>query len=298
MSEKILFDEFVEKVALESGFDFDTAHDYVEAMFETIVEKSVAGETIKIRQFGSFIPRWYKAKRGINPQTKQALDILPHYHMHYAVSKGLENTLNSGKTFSPITLEKAPSLFRKLVTVTIVALLIALIYRSYFIAQEPTVLVQATVTKTQVLPTVQTLEEALQVPALVEEALPVLTKTKTVPSHYRVAEFETLSQISQIVYSNSIYWPLLYQSNVSLIATPDKIYTGTNLLVPKKSESITLYKAYLLAFKSYLKADKMGQSFWTLCSGARYLGGDFAEFLKRRINDREFSVVKRCIQER
>lgn len=69
MNQKVHFDDFIRQVALESGFDVDTARAYVEALFETIVEENSKGEPVKIQKFGSFQLRAYKAKRGINPQT-------------------------------------------------------------------------------------------------------------------------------------------------------------------------------------------------------------------------------------
>ena len=95
MHKSVPFDDFIEQVALESGYDYDTAKTYVESMFETIVQESTKGLNVKIRNLGSFQPRWYKAKRGINPQTQQPLDILPHYHIHFATSKELEKMINS-----------------------------------------------------------------------------------------------------------------------------------------------------------------------------------------------------------
>ena len=95
MNEKIHYDDFVEQIVLESGYDHDTVREYLGVMFETIVTESTKGKLVKLRNFGSFQPRWYKAKRGINPQTKQPLDILPHYHIHFASSKALQNALNN-----------------------------------------------------------------------------------------------------------------------------------------------------------------------------------------------------------
>ena len=66
------------------------------------------------------------------------------------------------------------------------------------------------------------------------------------------------------------------------------------LNIPKKSEDSTLEHAYLDAYNSYLAVDKLGKSFWTLCSGARYMGGDFVSYLSGKIPDSDFTVVKRC----
>lgn len=327
MNDKIVFNDFVEQVASESGFDIDTAKAYVTAMFETIVEQSVAGETIKVQNFGSFIPKWYKAKRGINPQTKQAIDILPHYHIHYAMSKGLDQTLNSGEISTPIALDDSPNLFKKLVIIGLVALLIAFFYPS---EQDKSIPLQTTVSETKVIaPEIVQLQTELEDEIEPEtetgltneadletvansqtgintqtgigsgiESEPVLIPQvgkKILPEYYLVKDHETLTLISKILYEKSLYWPLLYQNNTSLIPVPDVIYPGTNLSVPEKTENYPLYTAYLLAFESYLSADKMGKSFWTLCSGAKYLGDDFKDFLKGKIDGDEYKVVRHCV---
>ena len=305
MNEKIHFDDFVEQVSLEAGYDIDTARDYVEKMFETIIEESTKGRNVKIQNFGSFQPRWYKAKHGINPQTKQPLEILPHYHIHYAVSKGLEQTLNSGEKVTKITIDEKPSILGRIMVVAFIALLVTLFYRSFFMPEPeiiklPTQQVE-TPAKEVVLPkavekeveVVQNAEEPVVVDKVIEEVAPVVTK-EMLPTHYKVKEQETLSEISVSLYGNSIYWPQLFESNQRKVSSPDLLLKGITLKVPKQSEGNILQKAYLTAYKSYLSADKMSQSFWTLCSGVRYMGSDFVDYLSHHIDKSDMRVIKRC----
>ena len=309
MNEKIHFDDFVEQVALESGFDVDTARAYVESMFETIIEESAKGRNVKIQNFGSFQPRWYKAKRGINPQTQQALEILPHYHIHYAVSKGLKETLNSGEKITKITIDEKPNILGKIIIVALLALLGTLLYRSFFMPEveiQPLPIKEvSTVEKEAVTPKekdiIVTQEQEEPIPVItkevVKEVAPVVVKkvTKpTLPTHYKVRSTETLSEISLNIYGNSIYWPQLFLSNQSKISSPDLILKGTNLIIPKQSEKKPLYSAYLAAYKSYLNADKFSQSFWTLCSGAKYLGQKFVSYLSKNIHESDLKVIKKC----
>ena len=305
MNEKVHFDDFVEQVALEAGYDIDTAKAYVENMFETILDESGKGRNVKIQNFGSFQPRYSKAKRGINPQTQQPIDILPHYHIHYAVSKGLEKTLNSGERVTPISINEKPNVLGRVIIVALAALLITLIYRSFFMpqteiqqlsTQQVTVPVkEAVVAKTQE-PTVKVEEPA---PVAVEEVIKypedvVTKKVPTLPTHYKVQGDQTLSDISVTLYGKSIYWPQLFKSNQAKISSPDLIVKGTTLSVPKASENSILHHAYLAAHQSYLAADKFSQSFWTLCSGARYMGDGFVSYLSNKIPKSDFKVVKRC----
>lgn len=311
MNEKIHFDDFVEQVALEAGYDIDTAKAYVVNMFETIVEESANGRNVKVKNFGSFQPRYAKAKRGINPQTQQPLDILPHYHIHYAVSKGLEQTLNSGEKVTKITINEKPNILGRVVLVALGALLITLFYRSFFMPETelqklPTQ--QATVpVKEVVAPKAE--EKASVATPKVEEPAPVvevikhpeqavIKKRPALPTHYTVKKGQTLSEISLELYGSSIYWPLLFENNKDTLSSPDLIFTGMTLKIPKASKDSTLQDAYLDAYNSYLSTDNLSKSFWTLCSGARYMGESFVSHLSGKIPDSDFMVVKRCSQAR
>lgn len=304
MNEKVHFDTFVEQVALESGFDEDTARDYVETLFETIVEESAQGRNVKIKNFGSFQPRWSKAKRGINPQTGQPLDILPHYHIHYAVSKGLEETLNSGEKVTKIAIDTKPNIIGKIITVVLVALLITLIYRSFFMPQPvttpklPTKQVEV-MQQDPVTPVVKEEEEEKEqeeAPQPLMEEKVITASEPTLPTFYKVQALQTLSEISVALYGNSIYWPLLFVTNSHQITVPDLIYEGITLKVPAISQGSLLYQAYLSAHQSYMNHDKFSQSFWTLCSGAKFMGQDFILFLSEHLDKAELKVVKHCIR--
>ncbi len=305
MNEKIHYDDFVEQVALESGFDLDTAKDYVDTLFETIVEQSAQGRNVKIKNFGSFQPRWSQAKRGINPQTGQPLDILPHYHIHYAVSKGLDETLNSGEKVTKIAIDEKPNIFGKIFTVVLIALLITLIYRSFFmpddqIVQLPTKELNTPETKDIAHESDEPVKQEPDEEKTVEEPQPIVTQeikkesAPTLPAYYKVQTLQTLSEISVALYGNSAYWPLLFASNSSKIVSPDLIYEGSTLKVPAISTGLVLQKAYLAAYQSYMKHDKFSKSFWTLCSGAKFMGEDFIKFLSNHIDEAELKVVKKC----
>jgi len=94
MNEKIHFDDFAEQVALEAGFDVETAKDYIYTLFETVIEENEKGAWVKIRNFGSFHPVYNKARRIVNPQTGAPMDVAAHYHVNFKASGALSTIVN------------------------------------------------------------------------------------------------------------------------------------------------------------------------------------------------------------
>jgi nucleoid DNA-binding protein len=297
MNEKIHYDDFIEQIALESGYDYDTVKDYVSVMFETIIIQNTKGKSVKLRNFGSFQPRWYKAKRGINPQTQQPLIILPHYHVHFASSKALQNALNdkASKPFLP-----------KLILVAL-AVLLALAYFYTSTNKPVTTKIVNTVQETQTVKPVlekpveaQKVEEVMQESIEEEEKQQVIqepTQTKNAPLYsgsYTINTNDSLSVIGLRVYGNKGYWPLLYSANNSKVSNPDLIFTGDSLVIPDKTASKSLYISYMDVYNAYKQRDLVGKSFWILCEGSHFMGKDFQIYLKKKLTPEEYAIIQRC----
>lgn len=300
MNEKIAYDTFIEQVALESGYDYDTAKDYVEAMFETIVKESSQGNSVKVRNLGSFQPRWYKAKRGINPQTKEPLDILPHYHIHFASSKELEGLLNAKTVIYKNPLN---GVLKRLVVVLLFALIGTLIYRSFFmpdvlIPQKPVKVVPVE-KKIVVEPKKESIvikevikkEPVVVIPPKVSESI---KKVLSYPFVYTVSKNETLSEIGFKIYMNTKFWPLIFQANRKLITNPDKIMPGQKLTIPATVEGKELHNAYMQVKKAYDTIGNMGKIYWVLCEGANLLDSSFKQMLQKNLHPVEYKIIKRC----
>ena len=314
MNEKIHYDDFIEQIVLESGYDNDTVREYLGVMFETIVTENTKGNLVKLRNFGSFQPRWYKAKRGINPQTKQPLDILPHYHIHFASSKALQNALNN---------EPPKSFLQKLILPALVVLVAVLLVYFNTLTNEPVTVntvkqlqeVQTIVTTVNepVEPVIEKLMEPEVVeemaPEAIEEAVvmqePVVISQKPIPStkpskiplypgSHRVTANESLSTIGSKVYGSKGYWPLLYSANNSKISNPDLILSGYSLVVPDKTESKQLYSSYMDVHNAYMQRDLMSKSFWILCQGTHFMDKDFQMYLKKQLSPSEYPIIEKC----
>lgn len=76
----------VGKVGLPRG----EAQEIVEAVFDTIKETLIAGESVKISVFGTFNVRKKGARVGRNPKTKQEVEITPRRVVTFKASDYLK----------------------------------------------------------------------------------------------------------------------------------------------------------------------------------------------------------------
>lgn len=300
MNEKIHYDEFVEQIVLKSGYDEETVREYLSVMFETIIMENTHGNPVKLRNFGSFQPRWYKAKRGINPQTGEPLDILPHYHIHFASSKVLKNALNDEPEESSFLL--------KLILFLIVALLAGFLF--YFTQSVEKSVERKIVKEVEVTEEVKPVEQKVLEPKVVEDqevevkqqVAHTIEETETTkpkyPGSYKIQLNDTLSEIGSEVYGNKGYWPLLFSANNSKLSDPDLILSGDSLVVPDKIDSKQLYSSYMEVHNAYKQRFQIGKSFWILCEGTNFIGKDFQIYLKDQLTPVEYPIIQRCSKNR
>lgn len=63
--------ELAKELAASEGFSIQRANNVIDSLFDIIGSAMKAGESIKIRRFGTFTVRERKPKNFINPKTKQ-----------------------------------------------------------------------------------------------------------------------------------------------------------------------------------------------------------------------------------
>ena len=67
--------EFIEAVSAKAGLSKTDGKKAVDAMVETILSEMEKGEKVSILGFGSFSVVEKAARKGVNPRTKEAIDI-------------------------------------------------------------------------------------------------------------------------------------------------------------------------------------------------------------------------------
>ena len=85
--------ELVEEVAGKVGLTKKDAGNVVDAMTETIANRLKKGEKVTLVGFGTFQVMERKARRGVNPQTRGAIDIPAKKVPKFRPGKGLREAV-------------------------------------------------------------------------------------------------------------------------------------------------------------------------------------------------------------
>lgn len=289
MNDKRHFDDFAEQVALEAGFDVDTAKDYIYTMFEAVIEENEKGEWVKIRNFGSFHPVHNKARRSINPQTGEPMTIPAHYHVNFKASGILSKIVNAkyGHLHPEVIEEERRSAMPWMIGGAVAALFLGI--ASYFAFSTPQELEPAMEPAPQEtvpapMPAEKTAPEEAAPPMMEEKAeeveesylppepvpAPKVTREATV---YTVNRHDTLYDISHEVYENADFWPAIFTGNDEIVNDPDLIYPETELAVPGRpdlsvdAELKAMDGSYVKAYKRYKAMGKNQKAVWLLFRG-------------------------------
>lgn len=83
--------EFVQAVSQEARLTQKESSEVIEKVFTALAKGLVAGEKITISGFGSFETKVKPARKGINPATKQPIDIPERRVVVYKPSKNLKD---------------------------------------------------------------------------------------------------------------------------------------------------------------------------------------------------------------
>jgi len=71
------------------------AKKFVDLIFRTITYNLILGKKVAIQNFGTFVPKHYKAKKMFEPKKKRYVLIHPREKIKFIVSKNLIKELNS-----------------------------------------------------------------------------------------------------------------------------------------------------------------------------------------------------------
>ncbi len=86
--------DFVAAVANASGMTKKDAEAAVKAVFDTITESLKQGEKIQLTGFGTFEVKSRAARKGLNPLTKEPIDIPASKAPSFKAGKALKDALN------------------------------------------------------------------------------------------------------------------------------------------------------------------------------------------------------------
>lgn len=82
--------ELTTQVAKQTGLTVANAAKCVDAVFHTIKENVVEGDSVTLQGFGSFSVSHRAARQGVNPATKTRMNIPARKVMRFSASKSVE----------------------------------------------------------------------------------------------------------------------------------------------------------------------------------------------------------------
>ncbi len=96
--------EFIRQLARESSLPQKEVHQVIKTTIEIIARALRDGDKVVLTGFGTFEMRSRRARRGVNPQTKESIEIPPTITPGFTASNSLKMAV-SGKE-GPISLSK------------------------------------------------------------------------------------------------------------------------------------------------------------------------------------------------
>jgi|SRR5690349_8652250 DNA-binding protein HU-beta len=82
--------DFIARVAEQTGVSKKTARQVLEAALDTIAQSLASGEKVVLTGFGTFELRERQERRGVNPQTRQAMTIPASRSPGFSASNSLK----------------------------------------------------------------------------------------------------------------------------------------------------------------------------------------------------------------
>lgn len=82
--------ELIAQVAQQTGLTLTDATKSINAVFHSVREGVAAGDTIKIKGFGTFSVSHHVERQGVNPTTKQPITIAACKVMKFKPSRNIE----------------------------------------------------------------------------------------------------------------------------------------------------------------------------------------------------------------
>jgi DNA-binding protein HU-beta len=89
--------DFIARVAEESGVSKKTARQVIETALDIIAGSLAQDEKVVLSGFGTFEMRRRRARRGVNPQTRQAMTIPASASPGFSASNNLKETVRQSQ---------------------------------------------------------------------------------------------------------------------------------------------------------------------------------------------------------
>ena len=89
--------DFIARVAEQTGVSKKVTRQVIETALDTIAQSLASGEKVVLTGFGTFELRSRQARRGVNPQTRQAMTIPASRSPGFSASNSLKDLVRQGR---------------------------------------------------------------------------------------------------------------------------------------------------------------------------------------------------------
>lgn len=87
--------DLINLISEKAGITRVKAETVVNTIFDSMVEALMKDDRIEIRGFGSFVNRYYEARKGRNPRTGEIIDVKQKKRPIFKVGKKLNEDINN-----------------------------------------------------------------------------------------------------------------------------------------------------------------------------------------------------------
>src|SRR5664279_478023 len=89
--------DIVNRLSVNVGLPRNESQEIVEVIFDTLKETLVAGESVKVAGFGTFMIKKKAARIGRNPKTKEEAEIAPRRVVTFRASDFLKEAIETNR---------------------------------------------------------------------------------------------------------------------------------------------------------------------------------------------------------
>ena len=107
--EKISSQEIIDLVASKASVSKRAAEEFMKVMIASVEEGLLAGEVVKIKNFGTFKLQWNEPRKSVNVQTGEEIQIAGYYKVVFIPDSVLKDQVNEPFAYlEPVELNSAP----------------------------------------------------------------------------------------------------------------------------------------------------------------------------------------------
>lgn len=88
--------DIISRTAKKTGYRIQDASAIIETALEIATSALISGESVSLRNFGTFQPKTRPARSGVNPKTREAIQLPDRRFVAFSPAEALTKKVNEG----------------------------------------------------------------------------------------------------------------------------------------------------------------------------------------------------------